>query len=145
MTETAAKKHHGGAQEKPFDDFTCRAKILNSAQGTTITKTLCTFTYDDGSTSSDPSNGDPGDVNIGFGDAGYRYSQDKCVVSCYCFILTDNAGSLDSTANAPSGYCLIAPQFELTPKTAVSKAELVAKQKQRQKPHLVLYNGISII
>jgi hypothetical protein len=137
QTQTASSK------PKPFDDFTCQAKFLNSAQGTTITATLCTFTYDDGSHSSNPANGEPGDVNIGFGEAGYRFSQDKCVVSCYAFIVTDNAGTFDSTANVPAGYCLIAPVFELQPKTAVSKAEAVGRKLHQS--HLVLQNGHTII
>lgn len=134
---------------KAFDGFRCQVKFLNSSP-VRIVRTLAVFTYDDGTTSSDPPSGEPGEVNIGPSEAGYRFSQDKCVTSVYAFVLTDTAGSVDSSQSAPSGYCLIAPVFELVPRTAVAKGAIaVYSGKQlaegQSSPLLELCNGHAII
>jgi hypothetical protein len=124
-------------EKKPVvvSGFRCQAKFLNSTPSSTIIRTMATFTYNKNprDTSSDPSSG-PGEVNIGPGEAGYRFSRNDndCVTSVYAVVVTNNAGAFEATAPAPDGYCLIAPLFELRPKPSI------AKDTKEPGPHLWL-------
>lgn len=93
----------------------CRVKFLNSTPSETITRTLATFTYGDGSKSSDPANGEPGEVNIGPGGAGYRYSKDNasCVKDVWMFMVWGNGSGGDGTGDAGGGYCWTEVGLEL--------------------------------
>ena len=123
-------KEDDKGKAKLVSGYRCQVKILNSTPATTIVKTIAFFS--DGN--NDPASGMPGDVSIGPGEAGYRYSysDDTCITSVEVLIVTDNAGSFSATQTAPANYCLVAPLFELAPQTAIKKG---AKKKG---PNLVI-------
>ena len=99
----------------------CQVKFKNNTSNNRIVRTLAAFTFDDGSTKSDPPNGEPGEVDIGPGEAGYRFSRvDKCTTAVFIFMVWTNGSGGDNVSPA-SGYCLIETGLNLNPVKAVLK------------------------
>ncbi|MEL4895083.1 hypothetical protein [Crocosphaera sp. Alani8] len=100
-----------------------RVRFRNNTTNARIIRTLATFTYSDGSKTSDPSDGRPGSVNIGPGEDGYRFSRpaSACSQEVFMFLVWDG-GSGGDTANAGDGYCLTLTGLELNPALKVSES-----------------------
>jgi len=97
----------------------CQIKFLNHAPGQVITHIGVTFTYDDGSVSSDPSNLPTNglkEVNIPHGESSYCFGQnDKCVKKFWWAMTWTNGHGSGDSESAPTGYCWSTPTIELAP------------------------------
>lgn len=109
----------------------CQVKFKNNTSNNRIVRTLAVFTFDDGSKKSDPPNGEPGEVDIGPEEAGYRFSRvDKCAKDVYMFMVWTNGSGGDSAGDAGADYCWIEPGLELNPVRAVLKST------EKSEPHV---------
>lgn len=101
----------------------CQVKFKNNTSNVRIVRTLAVFTFDDGTKKSDPPSGEPGEVDIGPGEAGYRFSRvDKCTKDVFMFMVWTNGSGGDYAGNPGADSCWTEVGLNLSPARAVLKS-----------------------